>query len=64
MKRTSLLIGLILALVGTLELLNSLSKPRVQQLHGADILGLVACGFAFGVSFVGLIGKLNVRGDT
>ena len=36
----------------------------MEALQGADILGLIACGVCFGVAFVGLIGRLKVRGDS
>jgi len=50
--------------MGALVLLTNLSKPRVQALHGADIVGLIACGICFGVAFVGLIGRLKLRNDS
>ena len=40
-----------------------LNQPRVQMLHGADIVGLVGCGASFGIALAGLIGKLKVRND-
>jgi hypothetical protein len=52
-----------MALLGVLVLLTNLNKPRVQALHGADILGLVACGICFGVAVIGLSGRLQVRND-
>jgi hypothetical protein len=64
MKRSSRLTGLLLALLGALVLLTNLSKPRVEALHGSDILGLIACGICFGVAFVGLIGRVKVRDDS
>ena len=61
MQKGSRITGLFLLLPGLMSLFSSLSKPRVQSLHGADILGLVACGMCFGVAFVGLIGRLKTR---
>jgi hypothetical protein len=55
--------GLILSLLGLLVLLNSLGKPRVEALHGADILGLIASGMCCGVAFVGLMGWLKVQSE-
>ena len=52
-----------LFLLGLIALLSSLSKPRVEALHGADILGLIACGVCFGVGFVGLLGRLRLRDE-
>jgi len=63
MQKSSRITGLLVALLGLMALLSSLSKPRVEALHGSDILGLVASGMCFGVAFVGLIGKLKVRNE-
>jgi hypothetical protein len=63
MQKHSRLTGLFVALFGVMALLSSLSKPRVEALHGSDILGLVASGICFGVAFVGLIGRLKVRSE-
>lgn len=60
MIKRSRFVGLFLACFGLMALLSSTSKPRVEALHGADILGLVASGMCFGVAFVGLIGRLRV----
>ena len=63
MLKRSRLTGLTLALLGLLVLLNNLSKPRVEALHGSDVLGLVASGICFGAAFVGLIGRLKIRDE-
>lgn len=55
--RSWLLTGLLFAWLGTMVLLNNLGKPRVEALHGSDVMGLVASGMLFGMGFVfGLIG--------
>ena len=59
MKKSSRLTGLALALMGAMLLLNNLGKPRVEALHGADILKLVASGGLLGIGFVGLMGRLS-----
>jgi hypothetical protein len=59
MKKSSRFTGLVLVLVGAMVLLNNLGKPRLEGLHGADVLGLVASGICFGIGFVGLMGKLK-----
>jgi hypothetical protein len=59
MKKSSRFTGLALALMGVMKLLNDLGKPRVEALHGSDVLGLVASGMLLGVGFVGLMGRLN-----
>jgi hypothetical protein len=61
MQKSSRLTGLILAFMGTMALLNSLGKPRVEALHVPDVLGLVASGMCFGIAFVGLLGKLKIH---
>ena len=63
MQKSSRITGLLIALLGVMALLASLSKPRIEALHGSDILGLIGCGMCFGVAFVGLIGKLKIRND-
>jgi hypothetical protein len=59
MKKSSRFTGLALALMGVMKLLNDLGKPRVEALHGSDVLGLVASGMLLGVGFIGLMGRLN-----
>lgn len=51
--------GLVLAVLGTIKLLNDLGKPRVEALHGIDVLGLVTAGALLGIGFIGLMGRLN-----
>ena len=51
-------------LMGVLLLLNNLGKPRVEALHGPDILGLVASGMLLGIGFVGLMGILSFPSST
>jgi hypothetical protein len=59
MKKSSRFTGLVLALLGVMVLLNNLGKPRVEALHGSDVLGLVASGLCLGIGFVGLMGMLS-----
>jgi hypothetical protein len=40
-----------LLMLGLAPLFNSLDNPRVQTLHGADIVRLIAAGFCFGGAF-------------
>jgi hypothetical protein len=47
----------------SLPYLNNMGKPRIETLHGSDILGLVASGICLGIGFVGLIGRLNITGE-
>ena len=60
MLKRSLLTALLPALLGVMALFGSLSKPRVEALHGSDILGLIGCGMCFGVALVGLLGRLRL----
>ena len=64
MKKSSPLAGLVLTLIGVLVLLNNLGKPRVEALHGPDVLGLVAAGMLLGIGFVGLMGRLDFASST
>ena len=59
MKKSSRFTGLVLALLGAMVLLNNLGKPRVEALHGSDVLKLVASGMCLGFGFAGLMGMLN-----
>ena len=59
LKKSGRFTGLVLALIGVMKLLNDLGKPRVEALHGIDVLGLVTSGMLLGIGFVGLMGRLN-----
>ena len=59
LTKSSRFTGLVMALLGAMKLLNDLGKPRVEALHGVDVLGLVASGMLLGVGFFGLMGRLN-----
>ena len=59
MKKTSRVTGLVAALMGATFLLMILGNPRVEALHGVDVLGLVTSGALLGIGFVGLMGRLN-----
>jgi hypothetical protein len=63
MPGSSRLVGVILAAVGLLVLLNNLGKPRIEALHGSDVMGLVASGMLFGVAMVALIGSFKSRSE-
>jgi hypothetical protein len=64
MKKSSRLTGLALTVFGAMVLLNNLGKPRVEALHGTDVLGLVASGLLLGIGFVGLMGLLSFPNST
>jgi hypothetical protein len=63
MQKRGRIVGLILLPFGLMPLFSSLSKPRIEALHGADILGLVASGMCFGVALAGLLGRLRIRNE-
>ena len=63
MEKRSRIVGCVTLLFGLMSFFSSLSKPRVGALHGSDILGLMASGACFAVALLGLLGRLNVRGD-
>jgi hypothetical protein len=48
---------------GALALLRMIGNPRVQTLHGSDVLGLIASGLCFGAGLVLLLRKVTFRGD-
>ena len=51
MKNFSPMMALMPCFFGFIALFNNLGKDRVAALHGADIVGLMASGFCFGVTF-------------
>ena len=59
MTKSGRFAGLALLLMGVMVLLNNLGKPRVEALHGSDVLGLVASGGLLGIGFIGLMGRLK-----
>ena len=63
MRKSSRLTGLFVVLIGVMALTSSLSKPRIEALHGSDIVGLVGAGMCLGVGFVLLLGKIRVRDE-
>ena len=63
-SRFGLMQALMPPLMGVLLLLNNLGKPRVEALHGPDVLGLVASGFLLGIGFAGLMGRLSFPSST
>jgi uncharacterized membrane protein len=64
MKKSSRLTGVVVTVIGAMVLLNNLGKPRVEALHGPDILGLVASGMLLGIGFAGLMGILSFPNST
>jgi hypothetical protein len=48
---------------GALALLRMIGNPRVQDLHGSDVLGLLASGLCFGAGLVLLLRNVAFPGD-
>jgi hypothetical protein len=63
MSKRRLAVAVFLFLFGTFPLMNSLSNPRLDGMHGSDRLQLIACGFCFGVGFGVLVGGRRFRGE-
>jgi hypothetical protein len=61
-RRIRIVVGLFMLLLGVPPLLNALANPRVQALHGADVLGLIASGLAIGFGLGLLLSKTMFRG--
>ncbi len=58
--KKNILTALFPLLFGFMALMGSLSKPRVEALHGSDIIGLMASGACFGVGLTALFGRLRI----
>ena len=64
MRRRRIIVqGLFIVLLGVMPLLNALDNPRVQTLHGTDVLKLIASGWCFGLGVGLLLGKLVFRDE-
>jgi hypothetical protein len=61
MRTSSRWRSLMVALLGLMLLFWYLTQPRVQMLHGADIVGLMGCGACLGIGIAGLFGRLKLR---
>ncbi len=61
MKKLSPTMALMPCFFGFVALFNNLGKERVAALHGADIVGIMASGFCFGVTFSILMIWHNMR---
>jgi hypothetical protein len=61
-RRAGIGVGLFLLLFGLFLLMNALDNPRVQTLHGPDVLKLIASGWCFGLGVGLLLGKFVFRG--
>ena len=48
---------------GLAPLINCFANPRLQAIHGADRVQLMAAGACLGVAMVGLLGRLRVHDE-
>ncbi len=58
-----IIVGLFMFMFGLFPLLNAIDNPRVQTLHGSDVVGLIASGLCFGFGLGLLLSKLLFRGE-
>jgi hypothetical protein len=63
MRKRKVIAGVFLLMFGLLGVFRMLSNPRVQALHGSDVLALMAPGLCFGVGLPLLLGRLMFRGE-
>jgi hypothetical protein len=63
-RRIRIVVGLFMLMLGVPPLLNALGNPRVQALHGADVLGLIASGLVIGFGLGLLLSKIMFRGPS
>lgn len=61
-RRIRVVVGLFMLMLGVPPLLNALGNSRVQALHAADLLGLIAPGLVVGFGLGLLLSKIMFRG--
>jgi len=61
--RRRMIAGVFLLMFGTFALLRMLGNPRLEALHGSDIVGLMASGLCFGFGLALLLRRLTFRGE-
>jgi hypothetical protein len=57
------ILSVFLLVFGLFPLMNSLSNPRLEGLHGSDFLQLIASGLCFGFGFGVLFGGRKFPGE-
>ena len=62
-RKASLIAGAALILLGAMFLARAIGNPRVDALHGSDVVALTGCGACLGVGLVGLLGRLRLRSE-
>ena len=63
MDKGSRISGAFVLIFGLMSLFSSLSRPRVQALHGFEILELIASGACLAIAVLGLIGRLKIPNE-
>jgi hypothetical protein len=63
MRRRRVIVGVLQLMCGLFPLLNALGNPRVEALHGADVVALVASRLCFGFGLGLLLTKLLFGGE-
>jgi hypothetical protein len=61
-RRIRIFVGLCMLMLGAPPLLNALGNPRLQALHGPDLLGLIASGMVIGFGLGLLLSQIMFRG--
>jgi hypothetical protein len=61
-RRIRIFVGMSMFVFGVPALLRQLGNPRIEALHGADVLGLVGSGLVIGFGLGLLLSKLMLRG--
>jgi len=63
MRRQRMFVGMFLLMFGLLGLLRMIDNPRLEGLHGSDILSLIATGLCLGAALAVLFGRRMFRGE-
>jgi len=63
MHKRSRWLGLVLLVLAVMTFARTINRPRLEALHGSDIVQLTACGGLFAVGLVGLLGAIRLPGD-
>jgi len=63
MRRPRMFVGMFLLMFGLLGLLRMMGNPRLEGLHGSDIVSLIATGMCFGAALAVLLGRRMFRGE-
>ena len=62
-RKSGVIRGVFVILLGLAPLLNSLDNPRLAAAHGVDYVRLIAVGLCFGIGLSLLVGSLRSSGE-